>query len=91
MVSNRPGQHYEETGMLESSGISQRVLSWEISLSISSIEGGSRYRWETGLECTSKVQRRDHECLRCKAMALGTIISEKKHKLVMVSLRDLGN
>ena len=45
MVSNRPGQHYEETGMLESSGISQRVLSWEISLSISSIEGGSRYRW----------------------------------------------
>ena len=24
-------------------------------------------------------------------MALGTIISEKKHKFVMVSLRDLGN
>ena len=67
------------------------MFNWEMSLSISSIDGGSRHRWETGLECASKVQRRDHECLRCRAMALGTIISEKKHKLVMVSLRDLGN
>lgn len=80
MVSKRPGQQYEETGMLESSGISQRVLSWE-----------EVDRWETGLECTSKVQRKDHEGLRCGATALGTVISEKKHKLLMVSLRDLGN
>lgn len=44
MVSNRPGQHYEEHGMLESNGSPQSALDWKMSLSISSIDGEGRHK-----------------------------------------------